>query len=260
MPYLRNKKSISLALSAIALLTISSLPLSNFLLQPVQAETTVTFQPSPTTVQNNQFALTFEAKGTACSSYCHDGEVTSGTFQMNTSDGVYDSGSLSAHTSSFTNDSSGVTVNLIYIGNKDAGGTSYLIVTTCSTSEGNDISVTTPDTGNLDTDFYDPVECTIGGGDTTTAQSTQPSSSSPMTGTTTQSRDMDGDGDGIPDSSDRCTHNSNPRCFKEGDTSSGTTTHDQQQPSSSSSSSGNQTTTTQERQQPSSNRTGNQTR
>ena len=30
----------------------------------------------------------------------------------------------------------------------------------------------------------------------------------------TESRD--GDGDGIPDSSDRCTHNSNPRCFKEG--------------------------------------------
>jgi len=246
LPYFRKDTSSTLlALSAIALLTISSLPLSNFLLQPAQAETTVTFQPSPTTVQNNQFTLTFEAKGTACSSYCHDGEVTSGTFQMNTSDGVYDNGLLYAHASSFTNDSSGVTVNLSYVGNKDAGGTSYLIVTSCSTSDSNDISVTTPETGNLYTDFYDPVECTIGGGDTTTAQSTQPSSSSPMTGTTTQSRDTDGDGDGIPDSSDRCDHNSHHRCFKEGDNNT-TTTSTNQQPSSSSfssssSSSGNQT-------------------
>jgi hypothetical protein len=55
-------------------------------------------------------------------------------------------------------------------------------------------------------------------------------SSSSMTGTnTTQNRDSDGDG--IPDSSDKCTHNSNLRCFKEGDTS-GTTTQ-QEQPSSS---------------------------
>jgi hypothetical protein len=55
-----------------------------------------------------------------------------------------------------------------------------------------------------------------------------------MTGTTAQdrdsnSRDGDGDGDGIPDSSDRCTHNSNPRCFKEGDTSTTTTTQQQHQ-------------------------------
>ena len=80
--------------------------------------------------------------------------------------------------------------------------------------------------------FEDPVECSSsssssqGGGNTT--------SSSMTTGTTTQ---QDRDGDGIPDSSDRCTHNSNPRCFKEG---------------------GDVCTTAQ--QQPSSNRTGNQTR
>jgi hypothetical protein len=46
----------------------------------------------------------------------------------------------------------------------------------------------------------------------------QPPSSSPMTATTAQdsNRDSrDGDGDGIPDSSDRCTHNSNSRCYKE---------------------------------------------
>ena len=50
---------------------------------------------------------------------------------------------------------------------------------------------------------------------------------SAMTATTTQDGgsnsnngdDRDSDGDGIPDSSDSCTHNSNPRCFKEGDDS-----------------------------------------
>jgi hypothetical protein len=41
-------------------------------------------------------------------------------------------------------------------------------------------------------------------------------SSSSMTGTNTTAQNSDGDG--IPDSSDRCTHNSNLRCFKEGDT------------------------------------------
>jgi hypothetical protein len=59
-----------------------------------------------------------------------------------------------------------------------------------------------------------------------------------MTGTTTTTQDSDGDG--IPDSSDKCIHNSNPRCFKEGEASS--------------------TTTTTQQEQPSSNRTGNQTR
>ena len=43
-----------------------------------------------------------------------------------------------------------------------------------------------------------------------------------MSGTTTQSRDSDGDG--IPDSSDRCTHNSNPRCFKEDTTTQSSST------------------------------------
>jgi hypothetical protein len=243
--YLRNDILISLALSGIALLLLASplLPLSNLLLQPVQAQSTVTFQPSPTTVQNGQYALTFEAKGTACSSYCRDGEVTSGTFQLNSSEGVVDEGPLDAHSSSFTNDSSGVTINLDYLGNKDAADSSYLIVTSCSTSDGNDISVTTPNL-NLETDFYDPVECIIRGGEGE-AHSTQPTSSSPVTGTTTTTTQQDSDGDGIPDSSDKCAHNSNLRCFKEGDISNTTTT----------------SSTTQQQQQPSSsNRTGNQTR
>jgi hypothetical protein len=65
--------------------------------------------------------------------------------------------------------------------------------------------------------FQGPVGCppppplTQGGGNTTATQSMA------------AGRSQDSDGDGIPDSSDRCTHNSNPRCFKEGDTRTTTT-------------------------------------
>ncbi len=51
-------------------------------------------------------------------------------------------------------------------------------------------------------------------------------SSSSMTGSSqgtdrggSSGNSKDDDGDGVPYSSDKCTHNSNPRCFKEGDTS-----------------------------------------
>ena len=40
-------------------------------------------------------------------------------------------------------------------------------------------------------------------------------SSSSMTGTTQDGDSKDGDGDGIPDSTDKCPHNSHHRCFKE---------------------------------------------
>ena len=79
----------------------------------------------------------------------------------------------------------------------------------CSTAEFNSIAVFFDEATST---FNGPVECSSssqgGGGNTT---------SSSMTGTTTTTQN-DSDGDGIPDSSDRCTHNSNPRCFKEGDT------------------------------------------
>jgi hypothetical protein len=66
--------------------------------------------------------------------------------------------------------------------------------------------------------FEGAVECSSQGeGNTTTAQQ---SSSSGTTTSTTQ----DSDRDGIPDSSDKCTHNSNPRCFKEGDTTTQSST------------------------------------
>jgi hypothetical protein len=81
------------------------------------------------------------------------------------------------------------------------------IFTSCSTSNLNDISGTTVGDGEKTLDFGDfhgAVECSQGGG----------TQSSSMTGTT-QDEHRDGDGDGVPDSSDRCLNNSNPRCFKE---------------------------------------------
>jgi hypothetical protein len=63
-------------------------------------------------------------------------------------------------------------------------------------------------------EFSGAVECSPSQGvGNTTAQPSSPSpSSSSMTGTT---QDGDSDGDGIPDPSDKCADNSNPRCYKE---------------------------------------------
>jgi hypothetical protein len=133
----------------------------------------------------------------------YSGNIQGGAFNNNTS-----GGSISAN------------------GPIDQSGDTFFMATSCSTSDNNDIGVTIQIRGGGGTiHFNGPVECSSsssqGGGDTT---------HSSMTGTTTTTQDRDSDRDGIPDSSDRCTHNSNPRCFKEGDTSTTTT---QQQPSSS---------------------------
>jgi hypothetical protein len=249
--YLRNDISISLALSALALLLLASLllPLSNFLVQPVQA----TSSP-PTSVQTDSpvdiskycnigtAALAFEAQGTPSSSDPTSTTLTNGTFQITNSSSSSGQTLLSGHffRGSITDDpSAGWDVEIWY--RVDGTGsicgvlTELDIATSCPGGPITPIDLSS--TGrNLET-ISGTVDCDTGG-DTTTAQP-----SSPMSGTTTQSRDSDGDG--IPDSSDNCTHNSNPRCFKEGDISNTTTT----------------SSTTQQQQQPSSsNRTGNQTR
>src|SRR5215208_5493976 len=121
--------------------------------------------------------------------------------------------------------------------------TDYSLSSDCSTSFTNNIQLSN---AYGETDFSGAVEC-----------SSSSSSSSSLTGSSQgmdrgsssssgSSNSTDSDRDGIPDSSDNCTHNSNHRCYKEGDTSNTTTS-----------------STTQEQEQPSSssnNRTGNQTR
>ncbi len=110
----------------------------------------------------------------------------------------------------FTNNTSGGSITFF----AKIDNTDYSASSSCSSSENNLIALDNQYGG---TGFTGPVECSSspqGGGNT----------ASSMTGTTTQDRgsssdsnsnSKDGDGDGIPDSSDRCPHNSNPRCFKE---------------------------------------------
>ena len=80
-------------------------------------------------------------------------------------------------------------------------GDALSITTSCSTADFNSIDITGSTVDNFG-DFNGAVECSKGGGNT----------ASSMTGST---QDGDGDGDGIPDSSDRCANNSNPRCYKD---------------------------------------------
>ena len=91
IPYLRNKISTLFVLYApIALLSSSPLPLSNLLLQPVQAQTTMTFKTSkPTTYTDpdtgQEFTLTFDAQGTTTSSGPQAPKITNGTIQEHVS-------------------------------------------------------------------------------------------------------------------------------------------------------------------------------
>jgi hypothetical protein len=245
IPYLiRNKIPNLLVFSAAAIAVVLMLaspllPLSNpLLLQPVQAQTTtMTFQ-TPTAAGGNfrcanvVATVTFDAQGTASSSDFQSANITGGTFQViysATGDTAY-SGSINSGT--FTNDNSGGTLGIYGVVNNGdtlfpscaSQGSHLEISTTCSGSNENSIDVYNEDNyGSVLGVFSGAVECSQGGG------TTQPSSSSSMTTGTAQ--DSDGDGDGIPDSSDRCAHNSDHRCFKEGEASTTTTTQ-QEQPSS----------------------------
>jgi hypothetical protein len=242
IPYFR-KISISLAssIAILMLLLASPLVLSNLLLQPVQAQTLMSFrtagQASGTDENSGEaVGLTFDAHGTSSTSNPSSIDITNGTIQLmaDPPNGQTYNGEITE--GSFRNSTGGGEISFFAkIDNTDYTGSSD-----CSLADNNYISLSNQ-YGR--TDFQGPVECGRsqgGGGDTTATRVTQPSSSM-TTGTTTT---QDSDSDGIPDSSDNCTHNSNPRCFKEGDTST-TSTHEQEQPPSSTSSN---------------NRTGNQTR
>ena len=263
IPYLRNKISTLLVLSAAIALVLTStlLPLSNpLLLQPVQASSigsssssgTLTFkttEPAEGVVQCSQTSamITFDAQGTPSSSNPQRVDITGGTFQISDSRDrqILYSGNING--GRFANSSSGgggslfiyTDVNHVPNGTSTCASTDdTLTIDTgaCSTSNANPIYVGLQG-GTADSfgSFNGAVECSSssqgGGGNTT---------SSSMTAGTTTTQDRDSDGDGIPDSSDRCTHNSNPRCFKEGGDVC-TTAQQQQQSSSSSNRTGNQT-------------------
>jgi hypothetical protein len=256
--YLRKEVSTFLALSAaIALLLLASpLVLSNPLLQPVQAQTTtMTFKtPKPATYTDpetgQEFSLTFNAQGTTTPSGPQAAKITNGTIQEHVS------GSNGNGPQTFT----GNITSGFYSTNHDPPyitfyatiqNADYYVESACTTSADNPIVVGPYGSSGgtiLDGEFSGAVECSPSqsGGDTT-AQSSPPPPPSSLTGSSqgmdrgssssSNSTDSDGDGDGIPDSGDRCAHNSNQRCYKEGDTSNTT----QQQSSSSSNRTGNQT-------------------
>ena len=239
LPYLKKNTSTLLILStSIALLVISSsvLPLSNplLLLQPVQAQTTTmtfkTLKPAISTTEPS-LLLTFDAQGNTSTPNPSSVDITNGTIQWQDQGG----GNVTAEINGgeFNNDRGKGEISLSTTLDEIA----YTIQSECSTSERN-IITESKTVGNGDPSyqtFTGPVECSSSssqGGNSTT----QSASLTGTTPTTTQDRD----GDGIPDSSDRCAHNSNPRCFKEGEA--------------------NTTTTTQQEQPSSTTRTGNQTR
>jgi hypothetical protein len=245
LPHFRKDMSTLFVLSAgiALLLAISPLLLSHFI-QPVQATVLYTSVQTPNPValgdtcsSNSNAQITFEAKGSPSSS----GDtvtLTSGTFQVTdiSSGQLLWSGNLySGSITGYDPNTEDTNVEIVYnVANNSVvceAGEQLWVYTYC-TQEPPSPSIVLETDGGAMGGVNGAVDCGVSG-DTTA----QPSSSSPVTGTATQ---QDSDSDGIPDSSDRCTHNSNPRCFKEGDTNSTTTTQ-QEQPSSSNNRTGNQT-------------------
>ena len=94
IPYLRNNISISLTLSAaIAMLLLASplVSLSNPILQPVQAQTLMTFKtPKPATYTDpdtgQEATLTFDAQGITTPSGPQGAKITNGTIQVSVPD------------------------------------------------------------------------------------------------------------------------------------------------------------------------------
>jgi hypothetical protein len=211
LPYFRKDTSTLLAFSAIALLLLAASPLviSNLLLQPAQAQTTLSFKtpiPANGTGVAQGGALTFDAQGDTFRS--SDQLYATGTYTItDISTGANSSGSiLRVQGCCLSNPSNGDKISMDTAGS----GVSYLISTSCSTSANNDISLINTEGGGEELDFSGPVECSSsqGGGGGNTTQS------SSMTGTTTQDRD----GDGILDANDNCPNLPHTRCYKEGNT------------------------------------------
>jgi hypothetical protein len=193
---MRASSSTLIAFSvAIALLLTSTLLLSNFLIQPAQAQTPTTFKtPKPATSSDGSYRLTFDAHGALTPNSPHY-QAMNGTFQITSNqDGtIISSGDIQIGLL-FSNSNGVYGLNLM------ANDNTILIQTLCSTAVDNGIIY------NEAVNYRGPVECspTVGGGH---------SASSSITGTTSTSQDSDGDGK--PDSSDKCPHNSNQRCYKE---------------------------------------------
>ena len=235
---MRNEISISLALlSAAAILLLASpLSLSNPLLQPVQAQSAMSFRTtnpasgSDADCISDDATLTFHARGTTSSSNPQRVDITSGTFKVTAGDDDQKSYSGNLVSGSFTSNSGGGVDKFALSGTIDnvsnttncssIQGATFSIGAPCSTSNDGTSNSVTINTHYLAdapvfNNFNGVVECSQGGDDTTTQSSSSSSTTVITTGGTTN---QDRDGDGIFDANDNCPNLPNTRCYNEGDT------------------------------------------
>ncbi len=217
---MRDKISTILVLSA-AILLLSSPPLLCNLLQPVQAQGSVTFRTTEPSrgddvCTSNTATITFDAHGTPSSSNPQLVDISGGIFQITS---IHDGQTLyggNIHGGRYVNTSAGGSFGMSAQANDVTNNTSSCIssgedislLTSCSTSDTNSIHVYAPNQYEL-ASFEGAVECSPQG-------DTQSSSSSMRGGS--QDGDGDGDGDGIPNANDNCPNLPHTRCFKEGNT------------------------------------------
>jgi len=229
--------STLLVLSAIALLLTTSPPvLSNFL-QPVQAQTSMSFRTTnpasgsdPNCISGDA-ALTFHARGTTTSSNPQRVDITSGTFKVAAMDDEQKSYGGNLLSGSFTSNSDGGVDKFALSGTIDnvssttncssIQGATFSIGAPCSTSNDGTSNSVTINTHYLAdapvfNNFNGVVECSQGGDDTSTQSSSSSSSTSSTSVTVTTTQD-DKDGDGILDANDNCPNLPNTKCYKEGD-------------------------------------------
>ena len=243
IPYMRKDRSSTLlVLSAAILMVLSTTPLLLFNVQPAQASSNTnsmifrTRQPANGTLCTGEpAALTLYAHGPISGQTNNvTVQIDDGQFQItNSSSGDSNSGTILYSTSllsgqyiEYNNSQSGtVDVTGQVTGQVDLAPNSNSTCATdgqtlemsgtwvCFSEKQQNFSIYNEDTKRDFGKFQGQMDCI-------TVINNDARSSSSLTGS---SQDRDGDGDGIPDSTDKCTHNSNPRCFKEGDTRTITT-------------------------------------
>jgi len=265
IPYMRKETSSTLLVfSAIALLLSSPvLLLSNPLLQPSQASSSnansmifSTRQPASGTLCTGEpAALTLYAHGPISAQTNNvTVQIDDGQFQITNSSSnsngdsnsgtiLYSTNLLSGQYIEYNNSQSGTVdvtgqvtgqVDLAPNGNNSTCATNGQTLEmsgtwVCFSEKQQNFSIYNEDAKRDFGKFQGQMDCI-------TVINNDAQSSSSMTGRSQgtdksggSGNSTDGDRDGVPDSSDKCTHNSNPRCFKEGDTSTTTTTTQQQQ-------------------------------
>jgi hypothetical protein len=120
-------------------LLLSPLLLFNVLLQPAQAQTTLTFSTSQPAFGGG-YLLTFEAQGNASSSDSQSASITNGTFQITNSSSHQTLVSGDFNSGTFTNNTEGGSIVATGSVDQSQGGSSKLS-TSCSTLCYNGITV-----------------------------------------------------------------------------------------------------------------------